>query len=108
MGHAAHLEHVLRGFLLAAAGQLRCQLALDRDQGQVPAEHVVQVDQDGLVGLLTAGRTFEPVVVGTGVATAEEYGMETFEQWLRDEWEKTQVVIGTALMLSVWATAGPE
>jgi hypothetical protein len=29
----------------------------------------------------------EPLLVNTGVATAEETGMETFKQRPRDEWE---------------------
>ena len=43
MGHLAHLEHLPGGVLVAPARQLRGELALDGDQGQVPAEHVVQV-----------------------------------------------------------------
>jgi hypothetical protein len=37
-------------------------------------------------------RSIEPFLVGTGVATAEEIGMETFGQQLRDEWERTRAV----------------
>ena len=44
MGHPAHLDHVPGGgFFVAAARQLPGELARHRDQGQVPAEHVVQV-----------------------------------------------------------------
>ncbi len=43
MGHLAHPEHLPGGVLVAPAGQLGGELALDGDQGQVPAEHVVQV-----------------------------------------------------------------
>jgi SAM-dependent methyltransferase len=65
-------------------------------------------DEGGLVGVVEAVRSFEPVLAGTGVATAEEIGVETLEQRLRDEWERARAVIGTALLLSVWATTGPE
>ena len=54
-------------------------------------------------------RSLEPLVVGTGVATAEEIGMETFEQRLRDTWGKDpQAVAAASLLLSAWATTGPE
>jgi hypothetical protein len=53
-------------------------------------------------------RGIEPVVVGTGVATAEEYGVETLEQRLRDEWERTRSVLGNPMTIGVWATTGPE
>ena len=43
MGHLAHLEHLPGGVLAAPARQLRGELALHGYQGQVPAEHVVQV-----------------------------------------------------------------
>jgi hypothetical protein len=49
-----------------------------------------------------------PLIVGTGVATAEEIGMETFEQRLRDEAQRTQAVSATPMLLSAWATTGPE
>ena len=45
---------------------------------------------------------------GTGVATGEEIGVETFEQRLRDEWKRTRAVAGTSILLSAWATTGPE
>ena len=45
-------------------------------------------DEDGLAFLVENMRVMEPLLVGTGVATAEEIGMETFEQRLRDEWKK--------------------
>ena len=46
-------------------------------------------DEVGLAYLVESMRIAEPVIVGTGVATAEEIGMETFAQRLRDEWEGT-------------------
>ena len=65
-------------------------------------------DEDGLAFLVENMRGMEPLLVGTGVATAEEIGMETFEQRLRDEWKRTRAVAGTTNLLSAWATIGPE
>jgi hypothetical protein len=53
-------------------------------------------------------RVAEPLIVGTGVATAEEIGMETFEQRLKDEGRRTPGVAATPMLLSTWATTGPE
>jgi hypothetical protein len=38
-----------------------------------------------------------PLIVGTGVATAEEIGMETLEQRVRDEAQRTQAGVEGAL-----------
>ena len=67
-------------------------------------------DPVGIAFLVEAMRVAEPLIVGTGVATAEEIGMETFEQRLRDEWERTRAVHGIVMLLGVWAraTAGPQ
>jgi hypothetical protein len=65
-------------------------------------------DEDFLASLVETMRGLEPLLVGTGVATAEEIGMDTYEQRLRDEWEKTQAAIGGAMQLSAWATTRPE
>jgi len=46
--------------------------------------------------------------VGTGVATAEEIGMETFEQRLKDETKRNQAVFAAYMLLSAWATTSPE
>ena len=46
-------------------------------------------DEVGLAFLVESMRVAEPLIVGTGVATAEEIGMETFEQRLRDEAQRT-------------------
>jgi SAM-dependent methyltransferase len=53
-------------------------------------------------------RSLAPVIVGAGVATAEEIGVETYEQRVRDEWERTRAVIGDVMLLGAWATTGPE
>jgi hypothetical protein len=65
-------------------------------------------DEDGLAYYVENVRGSEPLFVGTGVATAEEIGIETLEQRLRDEWERTRAVIGGTTFLSAWATTGPE
>ena len=65
-------------------------------------------DEAGIAFLVESMRVAEPLIVGTGVATAEEIGMETFEQRLRDEWRRTSVVGVPYMLLSAWATAGPE
>ena len=67
MGHLAHLEHLPGGVLVAPPRQLRGELALDGDQGQVPAEHVVQVagEAQPLLGDRQAGvRGPGPVELG--------------------------------------------
>jgi len=66
-------------------------------------------DEVGLAFLVESMRVAEPLIVGTGVATAEEIGMETFEQRFRDEGERTQPLVGAPFMLlSAWATTGQE
>lgn len=66
-------------------------------------------DEVGLAFLVETMRVAEPLIVGTGVATAEEVGMETFEQRMRDEAERTHPLVGAPYMLlSAWATTGPE
>ena len=53
-------------------------------------------------------RNFQPIIVSTEVATAEEIGIETLEQRLRDEWDRTRAEMGTTMLLSVWATTSQE
>jgi hypothetical protein len=79
-----------------------------RPRGMIGIEaHVGLGDEDGLAWLMQTRRVIEPLLVGTGVATAEEIGMETLEQRLRNEWERTRVVITPGLQLGVWAITGP-
>jgi SAM-dependent methyltransferase len=64
---------------------------------------------EGLLGLIVETlRNLVPVIVSTGVATAEEIGIETYEQRLRDEWEKTRAVVAFGVMVGQWATTGPQ
>jgi SAM-dependent methyltransferase len=65
-------------------------------------------DEVGIAVLVETMRLAAPLIVGTGVATAEEIGMETFEQRLRDENQRTQAVGAYPMLLSAWATTGPE
>jgi len=80
-----------------------------RPLGMIGIEpHFGPGDENGLAFLVETMRNLEPLVVGTGVATAEEIGMDTFEQRLREEWERTRAVNGSTMFLSAWATTGPE
>jgi hypothetical protein len=65
-------------------------------------------DEVGLALLVESLRVAEPVIVGTGVATADEVGMETFEQRLRDEQQLNPAVGAAFMMLGAWATTVPE
>jgi cyclopropane fatty-acyl-phospholipid synthase-like methyltransferase len=65
-------------------------------------------DPVGIAAVVENIRIAAPLIVGTGVATAEEIGLETFEQRLRDEQQRTQAVSATPMLLSTWATTGPE
>jgi SAM-dependent methyltransferase len=65
-------------------------------------------DEIGLASYVENMRLSEPLLVSTGVATAEDIGIETWEQRLRDELERTRAVLGSFMLLSAWATTGPE
>ena len=71
--------------------------------------HFGHGDEVGLAFLVESMRVAEPLIVGTGVATAEEIGMETFEQRVRDDAERNHPLVGaTYMLLSAWATTSPE
>lgn len=71
--------------------------------------HFGSSDEVGLAYLVETMRVAVPLIVGTGVATAEEIGMETFEQRVRDEGRRNPALVNaTAMLLSAWATTGPE
>jgi len=55
----------------------------------------------GLAGVI---RTAAPLIERTGVATAEEIGVETFAQRLRDELRVNQAVFAYPTLLSAWGT----
>jgi SAM-dependent methyltransferase len=65
-------------------------------------------DETGIASLVETMRLAEPLIVGTGVATAEQIAMDTFEQRLRDENQRTQAVGAYPMLLSAWATTAPE
>ena len=65
-------------------------------------------DEVGIAFLVETMRVAAPLIVGTGVATAEEIGMETLEQRLRDDGQRSQAVRATPMLLSAWATTGPQ
>jgi hypothetical protein len=63
-------------------------------------------DDPGAITGTLAGiiRTAAPLIERTGVATAEEIGVETFAQRLRDELHENQAVFAHPMLLSAWAT----
>jgi SAM-dependent methyltransferase len=57
------------------------------------------------VALLTGViRTAAPLIERTGVATAEEIGVETFTQRLKDDLQRNQAIFAHPILLSAWAT----
>ena len=65
-------------------------------------------DPAGIAAVVETIRNAAPLIVGTGVATAEELGVDTFEQRLTDELRRASAVIANPVLLSAWATAGPN
>jgi ubiquinone/menaquinone biosynthesis C-methylase UbiE len=63
-------------------------------------------DPVGIAAVVENMRIAAPLIVSTGVATAEEIGMDTFEQRLREEQERHQASAATPMLLSTWATTG--
>jgi SAM-dependent methyltransferase len=55
----------------------------------------------GLAGVI---RTAAPLIERTGVATAEQMGVETFAQRLQDELRVSQAVFAYPMLLSAWGT----
>jgi hypothetical protein len=70
--------------------------------------HFGPADETGIAVLVETMRLAEPLIVGTGVATAEQIGMDTFEQRLRDDNQRTHAVGAYPMLLSAWATTGPQ
>jgi SAM-dependent methyltransferase len=65
-------------------------------------------DPVGLAWSTEAMRGFAELIVSTGVATAEQIGLETFEQRLADEQQTYQAVCALPVLYSAWATTGPD
>jgi hypothetical protein len=61
-------------------------------------------DPDGTALLAGIVRAALPLMERVGVATAEEIGMETFAQRLREELQTNAAVFAYPILLSVWAT----
>ena len=66
-------------------------------------------DDPAAVALLAGViRTAAPLIERTGVATAEEIGVDTFAQRLRHELQRNSAVFAHPILLSAWATTSPE
>jgi SAM-dependent methyltransferase len=65
-------------------------------------------DPVGIAVSVETIRNAAPLIAGTGVAAAEEIGVETFEQRLTDELRRASAVIANPMLLGAWATTGPE
>jgi ubiquinone/menaquinone biosynthesis C-methylase UbiE len=65
-------------------------------------------DPVGIAAVVENMRIAAPLIMSTGVATAEEIGMETFERRLREEQERHQSSAATPMLLSTWATTGQD
>ena len=70
--------------------------------------HFGPADEASIAFLVETMRLAEPLIVGTGVATAEQIGMDTFEQRLRQDNQRSQAVAAFPMLLSAWATTGPQ
>ena len=65
-------------------------------------------DPDGAALLAGIIRTAAPLIERTGVAAAEEIGAGTFLQRLTAEIQENAAVFAHPMLLSAWATTGPE
>ena len=92
------------------AGGAAGQEAGLRPQGMIGVQpHFGPGDPVGVATAVENLRLAVPLIVSTGVATAEQIGIETFEQRLRDEQQRSQAVAVTPILLSAWATcSGPD
>jgi len=61
-------------------------------------------DPDYVAELAGVIRTSAPLIERTGVATAEEMGVETFAQRVRDELQTYSAVGAYPMLLGAWAT----
>jgi hypothetical protein len=76
--------------------------------GVALSSHFGAADEADIAFLVETMRLTEPLIVGTGVATAEQIGMDTFEQRLRQDNQRSQAVAAFPMLLSAWATTGPQ
>ena len=105
---------LVEAFARAGIGTLGPQLpALVQAAGLHPLgtigiqPHFGPGDPVGIAAVVENIRVAAPLIVSTGVATAEEIGLDTFERRLRDELQGSQAVFATPMLLSTWATTGP-
>jgi hypothetical protein len=71
--------------------------------------HFGPQDPDGPAILAGIVRAVLPLMERTGVATAQEVGIETFQRRLTDELVGNGAVFAHPILLSAWGTAGePE
>jgi cyclopropane fatty-acyl-phospholipid synthase-like methyltransferase len=80
-----------------------------RPQGMIGIQPHFGPDDPAAAALL-AGiiRTAAPLIERTGVATAQEIGVETLAQRLRDELQQNSAVFAHPILLSAWATTSPQ
>jgi hypothetical protein len=79
-----------------------------RPMGMIGVQpHFGPGDPVGLAWLAEAMRGFAELIVGTGVATADELGLDTFEQRLAAEQQEYQAVFAMPVLYSAWATTSP-
>jgi SAM-dependent methyltransferase len=66
-------------------------------------------DDPAAVALLAGViRTVAPLIEHTGVATAQEIGVETLAQRLRDELQENSAVFAHPILFSAWAATSPQ
>jgi SAM-dependent methyltransferase len=64
-------------------------------------------DPCGVPPLAGIIRAAAPLIERTGVATAEQVGVETFAQRVRDELQEKSAVLAHPILVSAWATTDP-
>jgi hypothetical protein len=69
--------------------------------GVALSSHFGAADEADIAFLVETMRLTEPLIVGTGVATAEQIGMDTFEQRLRQDNQRSQAVAAFPMLLRV-------
>jgi cyclopropane fatty-acyl-phospholipid synthase-like methyltransferase len=87
---------------------IACEAGL-RPLGMLGIQPHFGPDDPAAVALLAGViRTAAPLIERTGVATAQEIGVETFAQRLRDELQRNSAVFAHPILLSAWATTRLE
>jgi hypothetical protein len=93
-------------------GTLLCDIDFDDMWGEVgpfvgitrAALHHVLLPDPGRCRTGRSACTAAPLIERTGVATAEEIGVETFAQRLRDDLHVNQAIFAWPMLLGAWAT----